>query len=261
LFDINLKWQNCINDIISFGDEVSPRGQLIKEFVGYQIKFDMLDPIITLKDRKLNYSFAFGEAWWICSGSNKVSDITQYMKSYVNYSDNGVFLNGAYGPKFIDQVSYVVDSLIADNDSRQAFLNIWRENPRGSKDVPCTTSMQFFIRNNKLCTVVNMRSQDMIWGFGYDSFTFTMMSKVVQILLLQRGIDVNLGILTINQGSAHIYEKHWEDAIQWAKLDNANHNFVDGEIIDFIDMTVHSKLTSYDYFIEHLKYAADKFKA
>jgi thymidylate synthase len=39
------------------------------------------------------------------------------------------------------QLDYVVEALVKDNDSRQAVLTIWRPSPAPSKDIPCTVSI------------------------------------------------------------------------------------------------------------------------
>lgn len=208
----NQAWVNTLEDILELGDECAPRGMRIRECLGYQMRINMNDPLITVTKRKMNYRFAFGEAWWILSGSNRVDDITQFMKSYANYSDDGVTLSGAYGPRFADQVTWVADQIKADLDTRQAVINIWRDRPGPSKDVACTLSQQYLVRNGKLNAVATMRSNDLFWGTCYDIFTFSMMAKMVQTHLRLRGVEVALGELILNQGSAHIYERHWEQA-------------------------------------------------
>lgn len=170
---------------------------------------------LDLVDRNVNVNFMFAEAAWIISGSNRLSGVTPSMKAYANFSDDGVFLRGAYGPKVVDQLGYVVDSIEKDNDTRQAVMNIWRERPGPSKDIPCTTTMQFLLREGKLNMVTTMRSQDIILGFTYDVFTFSMVAKAVQLLLKERGVDVELGTLFLNAGSMHIYERHYEQGTEW----------------------------------------------
>lgn len=242
-------WKGSIQNIIKTGHEVAPRGMKIKEVLADQITIPMKFPIVTVASRKINYGFALGEAWWIVSGSNRLSDITQFMKKYKDYSDDGFFLNGAYGVKFVDQLRYVADTLETDRDSRQAVINIWRENPRQSKDIPCTISHQYFIRDDKLHLVATMRSQDMVWGLCYDSFTFTMMAKTVQTLLRARGVEVEMGNLYINQGSAHIYEPYWDSVQGWVD---------DFETDGFIwnDPT----FSSYESFVQYLWDMANEHK-
>lgn len=210
MIQINEEWKESLAKTMLLGQESSPRGKLIKERIGAQIKISMSDPILTLAKRQVNYRFAMGEAAWILSGSNSLADIEKYMKRYANFSDDGITLNGAYGPKFVDQMSWAANQIANDLDTRQAVISLWRERPGPSKDIPCTLSLQFFVRHGFLHSVITMRSNDLVHGFTYDSFTFSMMTKTIQELLAAKGIVVLLGDLTINQGSAHVYEEHWK---------------------------------------------------
>lgn len=171
---------------------------------------------ISLTDRKINLGFMLQEPFWILSGSNLLSDITPYLKGYKNYSDDGVFMNGAYGPKIVDQIPYILEVLANDNDTRQAVINIWRERPGPSKDIPCTINMQFLIRENKLYLIVNMRSNDIVKGVCYDCFTFSMVALAVKLLLKEvHNINVELGELTVNAGSLHLYSSDDDNIEKW----------------------------------------------
>ena len=170
----------------------------------------MDDPIITTPERKLSYSFMFGEAAWMLEGKNDVESVSKYVDGVKRFSDDGVTFFGAYGPKIITQTSYVIDTLSKDKDSRQAVLNIWRENPRSSKDIPCTLSLQFFLREASdqlwLHTVATMRSNDIWLGTPYDTFNFSAISFYIVCHLNKLGIKCKLGSLNIQAGSRHIYE-------------------------------------------------------
>ena len=215
----NFVWQEKVAECLdNYNYMPKPRGMEVREIISGSYKVPM-PAYIDLKDRKINLSFMFAEAAWIISGSNRLNEITPHMKVYSRFSDDGVFLNGAYGPKIIDQLPYIAKCLIEDNDSRQAVLNIWRERPGSSKDIPCTTQMQFLIRDGKLNLVTTMRSQDIVLGFTYDVFTFSMVAKSVQLILKTLGLEVGLGDLFVNIGSLHIYETHYKDAEKWINTD------------------------------------------
>jgi len=168
-------------------------------------------------ERKLNYRFMAAEAAWILSGSNRLSSLLPFCKAMATFSDDGTFMRGAYGPKVMDQLGYVVDCLIHDSHTRQAVLAIWRERPGASKDIPCTLTMQFLLRWNQLYhmpslhTIVNMRSSDVWLGLPYDLFTFSMIAMAVIIELRRRaamalhGIALESSTLTIFAGSQHLY--------------------------------------------------------
>ena len=213
--DTNLVWQRKVEECLVHPDYVSkPRGMEVREVLSGHYEVPM-PAYLDLTARKVNVPFMFAEAAWIISGSNRLADIEPYMSVYKNFSDDGVFLRGAYGPKVVDQLGYVVDAIEKDNDTRQAVINIWRERPGVSKDIPCTVSMQFLLREGVLNMVVTMRSQDIVLGFTYDVFTFSMVAKAVQLLLKERGVEAELGTLFLNAGSMHIYERHYGSGNIW----------------------------------------------
>lgn len=213
----NQVWQSKLKGLLEHPHFVaSPRGLKINEELAgtYQVR---MPAFLDLVDRKVNVGFMFAEAAWILSGSNRVSEITPFMKAYGKFSDDGVFMNGGYGPKVVDQLGWAANQLVLDPATRQAYINIWREKPGVSKDIPCTTGMQFLIRHGMLHMVVTMRSNDIIKGFTYDVFTFSMIATALSILLEQRGLLVSPGTLTVTAGSLHLYHSDYEQSIKWLK--------------------------------------------
>jgi thymidylate synthase len=204
-------FQTCVNALDSAPEFVSrPRGMEVKERKAAQYVVPM-PAYLDLVEREVNTSFMFAEAAWILSGSNRVSEISPYMAGYAKYSDDGEQMSGAYGPKITDQWNYIVKTLTEDQDSRQAYLNIWRERPGESRDIPCTVGMQFLIRNEKLHMIATMRSNDVVLGLTYDIFTFSMVANAIRLKLKKQGIIVELGDLTVQPGSLHLYERHYKD--------------------------------------------------
>jgi thymidylate synthase len=94
------------------------------------------------------------------SGDDKVATISPYNGRIADFSDDGMKFFGAYGPKIIAQLPFILDKLRKDPMSRQAGLTIWRESRRSPKDVPCTVAMFFSVRDGKLNNHVFMRSSD-----------------------------------------------------------------------------------------------------
>lgn len=208
----NKVWQKLIRDLL-MAPIVSPRGFKTKELIGYQTKIEMNEPFVTVPQRKIGEKFRYAEAAWILSGDNKVSTIKPYSKIIEKFSDDGIRFFGAYGPKVVDQLSYVITNLMEDQVTRQAVINIWREKPQKSKDVPCTCSLQFFIRDTKIHCIATMRSSDAWLGWVYDVFNFSCIANYIRIQLHdQYGFTLQLGSLTVNAGSQHLYEQHWHDS-------------------------------------------------
>lgn len=184
---------------------VCARGQETRELIGASLVIPMLHPIITIPERKVNYKFMLTEAAWILSGRQDLFMLLPACKEMGKFSDDGMNLSGAYGPKFISQARYVADAILHDSETRQAVMTLWERNPRQSKDIPCTVAMQWLLRDKQLHLVVFMRSSDIWLGIPYDIFSFTMMTHYIRLLLLQRGITAFMGDLHLTAGSQHLY--------------------------------------------------------
>lgn len=201
----DLAWMLLLHAITQKGSIVHPRGIKCKEILAYTSKVDMTMPIVTTRP-KLGYRFLAAEAWWILSGRNDVDSISAYSKHIGSFSNDGVHFDGAYGPRIADQLRYVVDALEKDTDTRQAVLEIWRPNPRDSKDVPCTVTVQWMIRDGHLHCFDTMRSSDAWLGWPYDVFNFSMLSAYILLLIKKRAWkNLKLGTLHLTAASQHLY--------------------------------------------------------
>jgi len=207
-------WLDLLHRVYYQGHESAPRGMKIKEVLACAATIDLDQPIVVEPLRDLGYKFMAAEAAWILSGDNRVSTISPFARHIKDFSDDGVFYFGAYGPKIIEQLSYVCQKLAEDNDTRQAVLTIWREKPGQTKDVPCTISAQWFIRDGVIHCVDTMRSSDLWLGWPYDIFNFAMLTHYIRLLLREHyDVHVGAGTLTLFAGSQHIYERNF-DAVE-----------------------------------------------
>jgi thymidylate synthase len=203
----NGAWHSLVERLLKQGEEVSPRGIKTLELLGHKTVVDMNYPMVVSKERKLGYKFMAAEAAWILSGDNRVSTIKSYSKDIVNFSDDGLLYFGAYGPQFRDQIRHVITSLNNDESTRQAVITLWRKNPPATKDVPCTISLQWMVRDGHLNCFVDMRSSDVWLGVPYDWFNFTMMTGYIALLLRElNGTNYRLGALHFYAHSQHLYE-------------------------------------------------------
>lgn len=192
---------------------VTTRGAVVHEQLAAKIVVDMREPFVNDTKRKLSDKFRFAEAYWILTGDNRVSTIREHAPSIEHFSDNGHVFQGAYGPKVTEQLRYVCETLLKDKYTRQAVISIWRENPRDSKDIPCTLSLQFLVRHDTIHCVATMRSSDVWLGLPYDIFNFSCITNWVRLFIYEETKELlKLGNLTINMGSSHLYARNWEAA-------------------------------------------------
>lgn len=207
-------WQAQLKLILSQGEPIAPRGRKTLELPQATVSFDMRHPVVTVSARKLHVPFLGGEAYWILSGDDTVAGIERYNRHIANFSDDGQTFFGAYGPKIVAQLPYVVEKLREDPMSRQAGLTLWRESPPKTKDVPCTIAMFFNIRQGRLNAHIFMRSSDAWLGLPYDAFNFTMVAcEVLWRLNQDRLLDLTPGTQHLTAASSHLYREHWADAL------------------------------------------------
>ena len=158
--------------------------------------------------RKLSVNYAVGELLWYLSGSNSLSDIQPYSSVWEKLSDDGMTINSAYGHRIhhkfgFDQWLHVKNLLTKDPYTRQAVIHIKEPSNVPTKDLPCTISLQYLIREGALHCIVYMRSNDLWLGFPYDVFCFTAFQTKLAMEL-----GVKLGNYTHIAGSLHLYERN-----------------------------------------------------
>lgn len=202
--DYTACFKQALSTILKDGSEVRPRGMLTKEISPAIMIVDPLKTIYPSKLRNLNFAFLLAESLWYLTGRADTHLLSFYNSNIKNFSEDGLH-DGAYGPKIMAQIRYVIETLKKDPDSRQAIISLWRENPRPSKDVPCTSLFQFMIRDGKLNLYVTMRSNDIIFGNNYDVPSFALIQNVVASCL-----GIPLGKLFHTANSLHLYEMHFE---------------------------------------------------
>ena len=171
---------------------------------------DITQNIVSVRD--LSPSYLAGELLWYFNGDNSLDFISNFSKFWTHISDDGETCNSAYGYLMqvkhgFNQVEKVIEILEADPLSRRAKINLNTPNPnvKETLDEPCTMSLHFMIRKNKLdCTVV-MRSNDIWFGFPYDVAFFTTLQKYIAIRL-----GVGYGWYTHFAVSLHMYDRDAE---------------------------------------------------
>lgn len=213
-----------INDKSDFRS--SPRGLDIKEKLGVQFRItNPRNRLPQVKARNFSLSYFVAETLWYLNADDSTEWISYYAPFWSRISDDGKTANSAYGSRIfkthprigdgkIVQWDYVKEELRRDPDSRRAVIHIRTPNDSilNSKDVPCTLSLQFFIRNNKLHLHVSMRSSDIILGLSYDVPAFTIMQEI-----LANELNVELGEYVHTSNSLHCYERDFEMLEEIAK--------------------------------------------
>lgn len=158
-----------------------------------------------------------GELAWYLAGSKELKFITHYIPMYKYSSDDGRTVYGGYGPRLIgpgnkNQIQSVINILKEKKSSRQAVIQLFESKDilKSRKDIPCTCTLQFIIRKNKLHMFTSMRSNDAYLGLPHDVFAFTMIQEIVA-----RSLNCEIGEYKHYVSSLHLYEKNFEDATSY----------------------------------------------
>lgn len=189
-------------------ETINPRGLETKEMIAPDIMItNPRNRIAYNKDRNFSTMYAFIESLMIFDSSNELKYFSKFNSNIANFSDDGETLFGSYGYRIAEYIPQIISKLKKDNASRQMVLPILRAKDvvTKTKDIPCTLSLQLLIRNNKLNMIVNMRSNDIIWGVPYDIFVFTTIQEIIANTL-----GIELGWYIHRPASLHIYETHYE---------------------------------------------------
>lgn len=154
-----------------------------------------------------------GELCWYLAKSKALDFIEYYIPAYKQYADDGE-IYGGYGPRLFDlnglnQVGNIIDTLRRKRSSRQAVIQLFDATDIVEKhrDIPCTCTLQFMIRGEKLNLVTNMRSNDIFIGMPHDFFCFTMLQEIVA-----RSLGAEVGTYKHAVGSLHLYKETIEAA-------------------------------------------------
>jgi len=214
-------FSNILKEVIlqidEFGDLSKPRDLEVKELLLADITIDPKKPIANFESRKFNWKYFAGEMAWYLHRDTDISYINKFSNFWKGITNQGTNqINSNYGALVIndEQIGWVVDSLLADNNSRQAimFFNQPKFQFKGNKDFVCTMYANFFIRDNKLNMKIQMRSNDVFYGLTFDAPFFSFLMQSVYLILKKddKYTSLELGDYYHFADNLHFYERHFE---------------------------------------------------
>jgi len=202
------------NRLLLNGRLSSPRGMKCLEVENFEYILPPRVRFANFESRKLSLDYIKREFLWYLNADKYDTSIEKYAKMWTTIKSHDGVINSNYGQYIFGEngsFNYVVETLKHDKDSRRAVMiilnssHLYISNP----DVPCTYSLSFRIRDNKLNMSVRMRSQDAILGMGSDAPTFSFIHEMVYFTLLESYKDLIIGDYNHAADSFHIYERHF----------------------------------------------------
>jgi thymidylate synthase len=175
---------------------------------------------------EVNHDYVEREEQWYNSMSCNVNDFPGGAPAiWKAVADKDGFINSNYGwciysDENGSQYANVLGELTRNPESRRATMiytrpNMWQDyNKNGRSDFMCTNDVQYMIRNGALQAVVQMRSNDAVFGYKNDrAWQLHVLTK------LANDLQVPVGHLYWNVGSLHVYSRHYHlvDPVNYTK--------------------------------------------
>jgi len=166
-----------------------------------------------------NQDYIDAELAWYESQSTNINDIyvdRDPPKAWEMSANRHGEINSNYGhlifsDKYHNQFDQVVRELRRNKDSRRASMvyqrpSIWVEyNDNCKNDFICTNAVTYYIRDNELHSVVQMRSNDVIFGYRND---YAWQEYVLYALADELGVEP--GTIHWQVQNLHVYERHFD---------------------------------------------------
>ena len=171
---------------------------------------------------EVNWDYVNREIQWYDSMSRKVSDIPGGVpKVWQSVASKNGEINSNYGWAIYSADNHkqywsVMLELLANPNSRRAVMIYTRPtmhtdyNRDGMSDFMCTNAVQYMIRDDNLHAVVQMRSNDVVFGYKNDrAWQSEVMGRLLDDLNTKGDCRYGMGTLTWQVGSLHVYERHF----------------------------------------------------
>lgn len=177
----------------------------------------------------VNEEYVKAELAWYENESTNINDIwpdkDEPPAAWKYAANDHGEINSNYGrlifnKQYYDQYQNAFWELFKNPDSRRAIMiynrpSMWYEyNDNSKSDFVCTNAVCYYIRDLKLHAVVQMRSNDVVFGYKNDyAWAKYVQEKLVDDLkimyLLDDLVDIEAGDIHWQVQNLHVYEKHF----------------------------------------------------
>ena len=166
---------------------------------------------------EVNEDYVRREIMWYEMRSLNVNDIPPPVpKIWKQVATPAGNINSNYGWCIYSKENYqqflsCLHTLQNDPESRRAIMIYTRPsmqeeyNKDGMSDFMCTNAVQYVVRDGKVHAIVQMRSNDVVFGYKND---YAWQHHVLH--LLSSGLGYPMGDIHWQVGSLHVYERHFK---------------------------------------------------
>jgi thymidylate synthase len=186
---------------------------------GRQLRFDLSRGFPAVTTKKLHLPSVIHELLWFLRGDTNVRYLHQHgVTIWDEWADERGDLGPVYGAQWrswpaqdgatVDQISWVVDEIRKNPDSRRLVVSAW--NPAEIARMalpPCHVLFQFWVSGGRLSCQLYQRSADVFLGVPFNVASYALLTcMVAQVTDLEPGEFVH------TFGDTHLYRTHLEQA-------------------------------------------------
>ncbi len=210
--------------VLENGVEKSDRtGTGTKSIFGYQMRFNLNEGFPLLTTKKLHTRSIIHELLWFLKGDTNIGYLhDQKVGIWDEWATEGGDLGPLYGKQWrdfggVDQISWVIDELKKNPDSRRLIVSAW--NPQYIPDAsvspqenvkrgrmalaPCHCLFQFYVVDGRLSCQLYQRSADIFLGVPFNIASYAMLTHMIAQVC-----GYTVGDFVHTFGDAHIYLNH-----------------------------------------------------
>ena len=214
------QYLDLLRHVREHGADKSDRtGTGTRSVFGWQMRFDLAEgfPLVTTK--KVHTKSIIHELLWFLQGDTNIRYLKENGVSiWDEWADGDGELGPVYGKqwrsweqadgKTVDQISWLVDEIKRNPDSRRLIVNAWNvgDLPKMAL-MPCHTMFQFYVADGKLSCQLYQRSGDIFLGVPFNIASYALLTHMIA-----QACDLKVGDFVHTLGDAHLYSNHFEQA-------------------------------------------------
>jgi len=227
---------DLLRKVLDEGVEREDRtGTGTRSLFGYQMRVDLQEGFPLLTTKKVHLKSIIHELLWFVSGKTHVSHLQElgvsiwdewataeqtarfgrkegdlgpvYGHQWRNFGATERE-DGSYERDGFDQLSYVLDQIGDNPESRRLIISGW--NPSEAERValpPCHTLFQFYVSDGRLSCQLYQRSADVFLGVPFNIASYALLTMMIASVS-----DLEPGDFIHTFGDVHLYSNHVEQA-------------------------------------------------
>lgn len=182
---------------------------------GYQMRFDLSEGFPCMTTKKLHLKSIIHELLWFLAGDTNIKYLNDNgVRIWNEWADEKGELGPVYGHqwrswptpdgKTIDQISYLVEQIKNNPDSRRHIVSAWNVSEVNKMALPpCHTLFQFYVADGKLSCQLYQRSADIFLGVPFNIASYALLT-----MMMAQVCDLEVGDFVHTFGDAHLYSNH-----------------------------------------------------